>query len=108
MKDPEAAVVTALCLLALSGITALFFGCGSESGQLVSGAPVVNISCDASSCTILVHGADTITTFHDGEFYWSEDIVPPGRRYTNRDAAPESSITVVACNDYGCTERKRP
>jgi hypothetical protein len=82
-------------------------GCGSADGFGIAAnrKPRVDILCDAASCTILVDGADTITAWHDDEFYWHEGAVPSGRRYTNRDAAPAVSITVEACNEHGCTEQ---
>ena len=85
-------------------IGGLLSGC---SGELPTepGAPIVQIQCNENTCTIFVWDADVITTWHDGEVYWRDDIIPPGRRYTNRDAAPEVSLTVEACNEVGCTER---
>lgn len=98
-----AAILFALLITWVSGCgdPCGFGGCVDPAGA----PPVVDIQCNDASCTILVYDAQTITTWHDGVFYWHEDVVPPGRRYTNRDQAPEVSITVEACNEYGCVER---
>ena len=95
---------TAAAFLIIVGLFALLASCGdAEQGTPDPTAPVVEIECGGSACTILVWEADDITTWRDGALYWFEDTVPPGRRYTNRDERPEHSLSVEACNEYGCT-----
>lgn len=82
-------------------------GCGEVGtfGRPSDNKPGVEILCDVTSCTVLVHDATTITTWYDGELHWYVDREYAPRRYTVRDIAPEVSITVEACNEHGCTER---
>lgn len=104
MRYPTPFQTAALFLILCGWVAIALSSCGSPDTDPRTTTPFVNIQCDTSSCTILVHDADTITTFHDGEFYWSEDVVPPGRRYTNRDRAPKNYLKVRACNERGCTD----
>lgn len=103
MNDSLRPFCYALLLCCLIGIIAtVLHGCGSERGNSQPSGPRVDIQCDETSCTILVHDADTIEVWRDGYFYWFEDVVPPGRRYTNRDEAPKYYLTVEACNELDC------
>jgi hypothetical protein len=105
MKNYRQLAFAFILLMWVAIIGSQLHGCGTAEPDEYEYAPVVDIQCDEAACTILVHYADTITVWRDGEFYWYEDVIPPGRRYTNRDEAPEVSLTVEACNEGNCTER---
>ena len=104
--EPQPFQTAALFLIVVGWIAILLSGCGGAPEMPSPLTPRVVVSCDETSCTLLVHDADTITVWYDDRFYWSVDDVFRGRRYTVRDAAPESSYFVEACNEYGCTEHE--